>query len=928
MGAILSKPVAYIHAKIDQAKQAVRTRISNAKNYVCTSINDTKLAIKSSVVDTKNSISTSIHSKIDNTKTAIFTRVDNTKKACRNTTNCIKLSIQNRVNAVADGISTITNSVRLGGWAVATSVASVGGAVKNGAVAVKSSFSGTFSRTRTRVNEDSERTSQHKLSGFKKVKYAIFVWIALLVVVIGGVLLWDVYNGDMDAAQRKIHAMYSFAYSTSVVSGKVLLRLCTTCLSCASSGLQIASGYILVWSQNALTHLMFAANATQVYSVEAAKVGFKHTVIASQTAGHFLNESAYVSAEYISAGSKVTWEYFLLACARTWIFVMYAFERCAEFAVIATEFTISALHVALLCLARTLKTCTTYLLNATELILKYLLHATTAGIALAVDCSIDAAVWSVEMLKYAATDGRVKLWANLQVLSYDLYTGSYTISELLLDTSSYVLHKTVRGTVAFVHWTTYALYTGSDWLLQSAKVTTAAVATGTVVVYHSTYDATITSYGAICEALTWTFDTVTTVSYTTYVYTYSVLSTGYHVVYVVSTFVYTQTDAIVRFTAYWVTTIAVFLWQLLSVIVMTISHVLDVALNRIGVKYLVIVSQFIMKWSLILGEIVFAFLSEVGTYLGRFFYTTGIYLYNVSYIVCAFLWQLVAGVMGVVKIFVGALVYCVTAVFQVALWFVEEIVLAYGYMLAQYNFYRETLFFGFTILLSLYCSGLMQDRTMVDTDNVDGDCDDGGHGDASRGLEGLSTDEMVVEESHYKSDATTVHEMKVKSLEARSPPAYVQQSVIPAYDEIDDIEDDEDIAIGDHLSEDTDDESDFELADIPDVMESSSSEGDLEPNRVEELTLPEIGHQPNHSDFPPNDPIVVEEVLTGAMVLPYTDDVAANLCDNLMESDNDTCGRDLQQEEAHEGDEFADIEELGDFPDLDGDEEEGEGALG
>ena len=939
MGAILSKPVAYVHAKVDQVKQAIRTRISNAKNYVCTSINDTKLAIKSRVVDTKNAISTSIHNKIDNTKTAISTRVDNTKKACRNTANCVKTSIQNRVNAVADGISTITNGVRFGGRAVATSVASIGDAVKNGAATVKSSFSGRFSRTRTRVNEDGERTSQNKLSGFKKVKYAIFVWIAILVIVIGGVLLWDVYNGDMDSAQHKIHTMYSFAYSASVLSGKILLRLCSTCLSYASTGLQIASGYIFVWSQTALTHLLYAANVTQVYSIEAAKVGFKHTIIASQTAGHFLNESAYVSAEYISAGSKVTWEYFLFACARTWIFVMYVFERGAEFAVIAAEFTISALHVALMCLARTLKSCTTYLLNATEVMLRYLLHATKAGIAFAIDCSIDAAVWSLEMLKYAATDGRVKLWANVQVLSYDLYTGSYTISELLLDTSSYVLHKTIDATVVFVQWATYALYTGSDWLVQSAKVTSEAVATGTVVVYHSTYDATITSYGAICGALTWTFDAVTTVSYTTYVYTYAVLSTGFHVVYVVTTFVYIQTDAVIRFTAYWITTIAVFLWKILSAIVMTISHVLDVALNRIGVKYLVIVSQFVMKWTLILGEIVFGFLSEVGTYLGRFFYSAGVHLYTVVYIVCLFLWQLVAGVMGVVKIFVGALVYCVTGVFQVALWFVEEIVLAYGYMLAQYNFYREGLFFGFTVLLSVYCTGLMQDRTLIDADKIDGDRDDGGHrhddaghGDASRGLEDLSIDE-IMEESHCKeskSDATTVHETK-PTFEARSPPAYVQQSVIPAYDEIDEIEEDEDIAIGDHLNSDTDDESDFELEDIPDVMDSSTSsdEGDLEPNRVEEVASPNINNQ-NHSELPPDDPVVIEDLLSNSTtVLPCTDDVAANPCDTI-DSDNETCERDLQRAEVCEGDEFADFDELGDFPDIEqsGDELEGEDALG
>ncbi|KAI0229347.1 hypothetical protein LSAT2_020243 [Lamellibrachia satsuma] len=940
MGVLLSKPVAYVHAKVDQAKLAVRTRIDNAKNYVCTSINNTKVAIETRIVNTKTAITTAIQTRIDNTKTAIFTRVDNTKKACRNTTNGIKTGIQNRVNAVTDGVHTVTNGVRHGVRTVVTSVASIGSAVTSGTAAVKSSVGDRVSRARTCVNGAYQRTARRRFSVFEKVKYSVLLSIMLFVVVVSGALLWDVYNGDVGAAQRKIHAMYSFTYDTSFLAGSLLMRLSSTCLSYTLSGLQIAGGHMLVWSQIALTHMTYAANITQVYSVEGAKVGLEYTVSASQTVGHFMNESVYVLAEYISAGSKVTWEYFLYACGRCWIFIMYAFERGAEFVVYAAEVTLCSLRVVLLFLGRTLKSCATISLNATEAILKYLMRLTKAGGALAAEWSVEAAIWSVEMLKYAATDGRVKLWANLQVLAYDLYSGSYTISELLLDTSSFIFHKTVRGIMVFFHWSVNALYTTSDWTLQSAKVTAEAVASGSVVLYHTTYNATTTSYSAICVTLMWTYDTVLSVTYTTYDYTYTGLSTGFHVVYVTSKFVYIQTDAIVRFTIYWVATIATFLWQWLSYIVLTISHILDVTLNRFGVRYLLIACRYITRWSLALGEIVFAFLYEVSTYLGRFLYTTGVHVYNICYIVCAFLWQLVTGVLGVVKMFVSMLVCCVTAVFQVVLWFVDEFMLAYVYMLHQYNMYRETLFFGFVILISLYCSGLMQGRIVTndtadddefDSDSIDDDGghrrNDDGHGDANGSQESLNTKE--VGDESYDIQAMKMKAKPPTTLETRPPPSYMQRSVIPAYDEIDDNEDDEDIAIGDHLSDDSDLESDFELDAIPDVMDSSDSETELIPSRIDELTPPEEDHvQPDGASFLPDDPVIIEEDHKPEGGATDLSDVAAvvNSCENVTDSDVKTYRRDPGQAETREEDEFVNIEELGVFPDIDqsGDEEEAE----
>lgn len=946
MGSLLSRPVAYVHAKVDQAKQAVRTCIDNTKNYIYTSINDTKLAIKTRLVNTKNAITTAIQTRIDNTKTAVFTRVDNTKNACTNTASDIKNGVQKRVNAVTDGVRTITNGVRHGVRTVATSVASVGSTVTGGALAVKSSVSDRISRTRTCVSEAYQRTARRRLSWFDKVKYAILLLFMLLIVVISGVLLWDVYNGDMDAANHKIQTMYTFVYDTSILGGHQFLRLSSTCMSYTYSGLRIAGAYMLVWSQIALTQMSVAANVTQVYSVEGAKIGIKYTVIASQTMGHFMNESAYTSAEYISVGSKVTWEYFLYASECSWMFTKYAFGRGTEFVVFAAEMTLYSLRVVLVYLGSTLKSCAIHLLNAMEVMLKYLMRATKAGIALTAQWSMDAALWSAEMLKYAATDGRVKLWANLQVLAYDLYTGSYTVSELLLDTSSFILQKTLRGSVVFFHWSMNALYTASDWALQSAKVTADGVVVGTVVVYHTTYNATMTSYNAICVTLVWTYETVCSVSYTTYDFTYRVLSAMFHVVFVTCNFIYVQTDAIVRFTVYWVATIATFLWQWLSYIVLTITHILDVTLNRFGVRYLLIACHYITQWLLALGEIVFAFLCEVGTYLGRFCYSTGVHVYNVAYIVCAFLWQLVTGILGVIKMFVSLLVYCVTLVFQVVLWFVDEFVLAYMYMLHQYNIYREALFFGFVILMTLYCSGLIQDRTVTaakaddSNDEFDGDDsydDDGdhrhnddGHGGIRSSRESLNIDETEGESHHVQAQKTKVK--PPTTLGTRPPPAYIQRSVIPAYDEIDDNEDDEDIVIGDHLSDDSDLDSDFDLDPIPDVMDSTDSETELVPSRIDELTPPGEDHESLGGTIDlPDDPVELtppeedhEPTDGGTDVV----NAATNSSEDLTDSDVKICRRDSLHAEPTEDDEFANIEELGEFPNIDQSDEEEEGKNG
>ena len=940
MGSLLSVPVAYVHAKVDNAKQAVRTGIDDTKNYIYTTIYNTKVAIETRIVNTKDAIATAIQTRIDNTKTAVFTRVDNTKNACLDTVSCIKNGVQRRVDVVTSGIQAVNDGVRNRVNTAATSVVDAYSAVAGGVLAVNSSVSDTVSRSTTSISEAYHRTASRRLSWFEKVKYAVLLSFMMLMLVIGGVLLWDVYNGDMDAAKHKIHVMYTCVFDKSCLSAQELLRVSSICLSYTYSGLQIAGAYILVWSQIALTQLSYAANTTQVYSVEGAKIGFEYTVIASQTVGRFMNESAYVSAEFISIGSKVTWEYFLYASDYSWTFMKYAFRRGTEFAVFIAEVTLSSLRVILVYLGTTLKACAIHLLNASEVTLKYLLRATKAGVALTAQWSMEAAVWSVEMLKYAATDGRVKLWANLQVLAYDLFTGSYTISELLLDTSTFIVNKTIRGSVVFFHWSTNALYTASDWTVQSTKVTADCLVVSTVAVYHTTYNATITSYNAIYVTVVWTYETVCSVSMTIYDFACSVLSTTFHVVFVTSKFIYVQTDAIVRFTIYWVTAIATFLWEWLSYIVLTITHILDVTLNRFGVRYLLIVCHYLTQWSLALGEIVFAFLCEVGTYLGRFCYSTGVHVYNVAYIICAFLWQLVTGVLGVVKMFVGLLVACVTGIFQVVLWFVDEFMLAYVYMLHQYNMYREMLFFGFIVLITLYCSGLVQDRTVIaenahDDDEFDGDDSgdddvshrhkDDGHVDVGSSRGSLDTDESEGESDQVQAAKTKV---KPQTLESSPPPAYMQRSVIPAYDEIDDNEDDEDIAIGDHLSDDSDLDSDFDLDPIPDVMDSTDSETELVPSRIDELTPPEENHEPLGGTVDlPDDTVELKspeengESPDGAAdAVP----VATNASEDLTESDVRTCRQDPQLAEPAEYDEFVNIEELGEFPDIDqSDEEEG-----
>ena len=942
MGSLLSTPVAYVHAKVDKAKQAVQTGIDDTKNYIYTSIYNTKLAIKTRIVNTKDAISTAIQTRIDNTKRAVFTRVDNVKNACLDTVSGVKNGVQRRVDAVTSGIRAITDGVQNGVNTVATSVVSAGNAVAGGVLAVKSSVSDKVSTTAASVSEAYQRTARRRLSWFEKVKYAVLLSFMMLMLIISGVLLWDVYNGDMDAAKHKISVMYTCVYNTSVLSAQELLRISSICLSYTYSGLQIAGAYILVWSQIALTQMSYAANTTQVYSVEGAKIGFKYTVIASQTVGHFMNESAYVSAEYISIGSKVTWEYFLFASECSWTFMKYAFRRGTDFVVFGAEVTLSSLRVVLVYLGSTSKACAIHLLNASEVMLKYLLRATKAGVALIAQWSMEAGVWSAEMLKYAATDGRVKLWANLQVLAYDLFTGSYTVSELLLDTSTFIVNKTIRGSVVFFHWSMNALYTASEWTVQSAKVTTDCLVVSTVAVYHTTYNATITSYNAIYVTVIWTYETVCSVSWTIYDFTCSVLSTTFHIVFATSKFIYVQTDAIVRFTIYWVTAIATFLWQWLSYIVLTITHILDVTLNRFGVRYLLIACHYLTQWSLALGEIVFAFLCEVGTYLGRFCYSTGIHVYNVAYIVCAFLWQLVTGVLSIVKMFVSLLVMCVTGIFQVVLWFVDEFMLAYVYMLHQYNMYREALFFGFIVLITLYCSGLVQDRTVTaenthddDDDEFDGDdsCDDDvghhhyddGHGDVGSSRESLNMDKTEGESHQVQAPKTKV---KPQTLESSPPPAYMQRSVIPAYDEIDDNEDDEDIAIGDHLSDESDLDSDFDLDPIPDVMDSTDSETELMPSRIDELTPPEENHEPLGGTVNlPDDPIELtspkedgEPTDGAADVVP----VATNSSEDVTDSDVRTCRQDPQRAEAAEDNEFVNIEELGEFPDIDqSDDEEG-----
>ena len=164
---------------------------------------------------------------------------------------------------------------------------------------------------------------------------------------------------------------------------------------------------------------------------------------------------------------------------------------------------------------------------------------------------------------------------------------------------------------------------------------------------------------------------------------------------------------------------------------------------------------------------------------------------------------------SLLRLLFATLVAAVTLLFRSVIWLLAQVALVYAAMLRQYDVYRDVLFVTFIIIIIVYCTGLVRDRRPSSGDAGDGS-DDEIDGDAK-------TDDV-------EDDAATGLQP-----DSQPPPAYNAKSPLPGYDDANgtNLEASDGSEIG--SDSDIDSGSDFELdQEVPDVMDSSSSEAELD----------------------------------------------------------------------------------------------------
>jgi hypothetical protein len=182
-----------------------------------------------------------------------------------------------------------------------------------------------------------------------------------------------------------------------------------------------------------------------------------------------------------------------------------------------------------------------------------------------------------------------------------------------------------------------------------------------------------------------------------------------------------------------------------------------------------------------------------------------------------------------------AVMYVLTAVFGSIIWFLEETLFAYAYMMHQYTMYQEILFVLIIGVLSLYCTGLVRDRNRsgADSDDSDEETDE-------------SEDDTGADDEGDGGDAR-IHEPKEKKKRKKKgdvPPAYVLNDDIPDYDDIENSPNQEDSHLDDLLPI-TDSEDEFDLdanVGIPHYLDSGS----------------ESDHVPDEEAFNKDHPLIPE----------------------------------------------------------------------
>ncbi|KAK2163985.1 hypothetical protein LSH36_71g06006 [Paralvinella palmiformis] len=756
MGNILSKVKGYIRTKVENTKLAIKTKVDNTRNAVYTRVDNTKRAFISRLTHTRDGI----YKKVIDTKNGVQSRFNAAADGVFSTVNRIQNGIVTRITNTVTGVRNIKNGV------VTRCIQTKDGVVKKCADtrnAVATKYTNTrnsvvlcYTNTRDGI---SQRYKDSKEFAYKKYRQTREVKLTRYEKFKYSVLFLLFLSLFMLTALTSWDLYYENYQHIHDRNKSIWLVICGMC-DCAWYFTKQVFIYAYFGAVVFAEYFWFTTKLVAYYSWEGTKFISWHTWEGFKIATDYMLKGSRIAWQYVSYGSAVAGQYTWHGIGVCWQYMILGATITWEYTVLGSKW---GMH---------------YGLEGSKLVAQYTADGTKyavihGSIALR-NGSIKALQWSYYFLtnfRAASKEAAVYLYESSIYIGGCLQSGSYHGIVMLWDGTQYMAGKTCDGVVLFYHLAINAYCLVCNVLHSGVEKFVYITDTGALAIYNGIIYSIITSYNLII----WFFQTAN----------------------------------------HYINVSCAFCWMWSNYVVRTASYGVYTGITEYGFVWVCSAGKRIVHWSSVFGAILWKFVTDLFVYVSNCLYTGGVHIYSVLYIICSFIYQIISAISTVIKTSSQSLRYCVTSVFSVIIWCLEETIFAYAFMLNKYNMYREILFTGFIVLLCLYCTGLMRDR--------------------KRSLEernGENSESSSESDEDDIDDATPRLVPRKKDLEL---PAF-SDSGKKKFPSFDDPASDEDTQQADAIkpSEDdlptTDDEDEFELdQNVPDFMDLSGSESELEP---------------------------------------------------------------------------------------------------
>jgi len=501
-----------------------------------------------------------------------------------------------------------------------------------------------------------------KLTRWQKLKYGVVAAVVLFILAVILLTLLDLYLEDYASARHRLALIWwcmctvcQFVWDMSVIAVTYAWYATQFAAEKTWHGSKIAAHYSLIGAEIA---------AKQIYA--GTVVATQYTVIGAEVAANYSVKGVRIVARYTWIGYKhcaiIAYRVLLVLLD----YVVFVIRMLLEYAYAATV-------VGCHCIAEGTKLSAQY--AAKGCVYAYE-HGTTAVKHGSV-CFYHYAVYFVTNFRKASAEAAVLLLSTLQTVVVTTCSAVYSGGQTLL-----------RWTAELVCKLCEFLWSGSQWL-----------------------------YVSSVSAASWT--TVTATNVVVYMKEFTVAA----VKFVISACVTAYNGTIATVVALYSGSVSVsegsistakVTWSWLTASVITVSNFLYMAVTEYVFHWVAVVGSWLVDVAGFLAHILCKFFGDLAAYVANFVYVTSSRILSVLYIIILFLYSIIMAVVSAIRVVLDGVVFVTTRMFGAIIWFLRETLFAYMYMLHQYNIYRELLFLIFIGLLTVYCTGLMQDRHQQD----------------------------------------------------------------------------------------------------------------------------------------------------------------------------------------------------------------------